>query len=185
MKIKDIIKTSSALLGKENVLGYLTDQTTFNDKFTLYEVNLFTTLLNNLLSELAGTYIPMVKTEKVNGATEVYFKNLTENAIRILDVLDFNERPVAYSLTAEKIKANSTFYYVVYEYVPTNYNLEDVIGYTAKDVSKTVLAYGLCAEFCISQARYSEALIFHDKYVNGIEKKQKRKNAKTVARLWR
>ncbi len=184
MKIKDIIKTSSALLGKENVLGYLTDQNTFNDKLTLYEVNLFTTLLNGLICELAGTYIPMIKTEKLNGETEIYFKNLTENAIRILDVLGENEKSVSYSLTAEKIKANSKCYSVVYEYVPSNYNLEDVIGYTAKDVPKTVLAYGLCAEFCISQARYSEALIFHDKYVSGIEKKQKRKNAKTVARLW-
>lgn len=184
MKVKDIIKASAMMLSKDNVVGYLTNENTNNDANTLREVNVFTTLLNCLLNELAGTYIPMKKTEKIDGKLEVEFKDLSENVVKIVEVLGENEERVIYEQKTQKLIAYAPCYYVTYEYVPSYYSLSDTIGYTHKDVSKTALSYGLCSEYLISEARYKEAMVFHEKYVEAIKNIQKTKNKKTVARKW-
>ena len=184
MKVKDIIKTAGTLLSKDNVVGFLIDENTNNDKNTLRDVNVFITLLNCLLCELAGTYIPMKKVENLNGETQIFFKNLSENVVRILSVFKKDGEKISYKQDVEKIQTSSPAYYIEYEYMPAYYDLNDVIGYSHKDVSKTVLAHGLCCEYLLSEARYSEAMIFHEKYVNGIASHKKCKNSKTVARVW-
>jgi hypothetical protein len=184
MKVKDIIKTSATLLAKDNVVRYLATENSEVDTNTLREVNVFTTLLNCLVSELAGTYVPMKKTEEIGEKNEILFKDLSENAIRIIDVLDKDKNSISFAQYTDKIKTTSLIHYVVYEYIPTQFGLNDSLSYTSKDVSKIVLAYGLCAEYCITEARYDEAMVFHEKYIEGIKSRNKTKNGKVVARVW-
>ena len=184
MKVKDIIKISATLLAKDNVAGYLTTEGAQADKNTLREINVLITLLNGLLTELASTYVPMQKIEQTGGATEIEFCNLSENAIRIIDAQDKDKNSINYVHHTKSIKTSSPCYYLVYEYIPTQYDLEDSIGYDPKDITETIIAYGLCAEYCITEARYSEAIVFHEKYVEGIKSRKQTKNGKTVARQW-
>ena len=177
MKIKDIIKASATLLGKENVLSYLGDASSAN-KETLSEVNVFTNLANLLLVELACSYIPMQKTEDVNGQLEIAFNDLSEKVVKVIDVLGCFGKSINYLVKTDRIVCSENPISVVYQYLPSNYALTDDIAYTEKDVSVSVLSYGLCAEFCITEARYEEAIFFHEKYILGLEKLKKQKIAK-------
>ncbi len=184
MKVKDIIKISATLLGKDNVVTALAMPLDFADNTTLREINAFTTLLNSMLIELASTYVPMLKTEEVGGVTEIVFKNLSENAIRIVEALDKDKNSISYTQKPDALKTKTPCYYLVYEYIPAQYDLEDSVGYTQNDITETIIAYGLSAEYCISEARYLEAVAFHEKYLEGIKSRSKIQNGKTVARKW-
>jgi hypothetical protein len=73
---------------------------------------------------------------------------------------------------------------VEYRYRHTNYGLEDTIDYTEKDVSSTILAYGLAAEFALAEGDFDRACTMHDRYVEGVHAICKPKNRNTKARAW-
>ena len=184
MKVKDIIKTSATLLGKENVVKYLTDENQETDLITLSEVNTFVTLLNTLLEELASGYIPMVKTEDIGGKQKVAFSDLTEKILKIVAFYNANGNEVSYTQNTDHAIVYGYAETISYEYLPSSYGLNDVIGYT-KEITVLSLAYGLAGEFCITQGRYEEGVFFHQKFVDSIENVKKIKGKTMAVRVWR
>ena len=74
MSIKEILKNAALLLGRDNVIDYCNGVTVNDD--TLRTVNNMTGLINLVLSELACTYIPMVKRETVRTSNvKIYYKD--------------------------------------------------------------------------------------------------------------
>ena len=183
MSIKDIVKNAALLLGRENVVDYFNGGSA-NDE-TLRIVNNMTGLINLVISELACTYIPMVKKEKVNVSRgKVYYKDLTENALQILNVFDERGNEVYYEISAEYLTVSNGTVVVEYEHSPHNYGLDDQIGYDEKTVCANVLAYGLCAEFCISEGRFEQAVMWHKRYVDALYEICTPKNTRVKQRRW-
>jgi len=185
MNIKEILKITAVLLNRENVIGYLNGNVNSISNETLVTVNNMTSLANLVINELSTTYIPMVKIEKVNSsAGKVEHKQLSERVLKIINVYDQSMNNCSFTVTAEYLKVNKSVVNVEYEYLPSNYGLDDEIGYNEKDVSPRVLAYGVCAEFSISEGRFDEAVLWHKRYVDAVSEICLPKNTTLKQRSW-
>ena len=187
MSIKEIIRITALLLGRENVINYLDGN--YNEEQVgadcFRTVNTLTDLANLVINELCATYIPMVKVEDVKAIDgRVYYKDLTERAIKIRAVYGADGRELDYTTTAEYIYINYPEVAVEYNYVPENYGLEQSIGYTDKDISARVIANGVAAEFCITEGRFDEAVTFHKRYIDMLSDICLPKNVLTKKRRW-
>ncbi len=183
MNVKEIIKISCLLLNKQNVLDYLSGGSP--DSATLSTVANMSSLCNLVINELACTYVPMTKQEKVNFQSgKVYYTDLTERAVRIIDVTDTNGNSTPYQVTAEYVKCNYNASNIEYEFIPPNYDLEDEFSFSNPKVNARVLAYALCAEYCITEARFDEAVTWHKRYVDEICEICFPKNKSIKQRSW-
>lgn len=183
MTVKDIIKNASAMLYREDVLSYLNNETENIGEDTLPTVNVMTNLLNLVVGELAGTFIPMVKREKVTTKNEkITYASLNERCIRVIAVYDLEGNELSMSRTPEYIKVYQDKVIVEYEYSPPMYDLESEIGYKESDITMTALSYGLCAEYSISIGNFEQAVMWHERYVNSIAEQRKIKNSRIKER---
>lgn len=185
MTVKEVLKTVSAMIGREDAISYLNGSTLGVGEETAPTVNLMANLLNLVISELSATFIPMIKTETVttqNG--KVFYASLKENAVRIIKVYDADGKELSIKSNAEYLETEKNTVTVEYEYAPTSYGLTDTIGYTEKEVSLSTLAYGVVAEYSISQGNFDEAVMWHKRYVDSVSQMRKLKNVTVKGRYF-
>ncbi len=184
MTIKEIISTASTVLGRQDVYNHL-NKTPSNDQETLKTLDTMVNLVNMVISELAGTFIPMVKIEKISSnSTKFYYTDLSEKPLEILCVYTENGSPATYNQTAEYLQTNNFSAIVEYSYAPPKYNINSQIGYKEEQISSSTLVYGLLAEYCIVIGAFDEAVMWHDRFVDGVKEKRKVKNSKIKGRCW-
>ncbi len=184
MTIKEIIDATANVVGRKDVSEYL-NLGKEGSEDTLLTVNKLVGLLNMIISELAGTFIPMIKSESVSAKNgRIYFTDLSCKALEILKVLLPNGTELNYSQNAEFISVPADNVIIEYSYVPPAYDLTSTIGYTEKEISKSTLIYGLCAEYCICTGAFDEAVLWHDRYVDAVKETRKVKNSKIKGRCW-
>lgn len=186
MTIKEIIKTAAVLLGEDELYKELTSgEETAIDAEVLSEINLFAQLSNLLIDELSATYIPLKKEEKVYTSDgKIRYGDLKENAVKILGVYDrYGEKALFTQFTEYMITAAGELT-VSYAYTPSTLGLNDKTGYSERDVSVCVLAYGVAAEYCLNKGRFDEAMFWRKRYSDGVEAFCLPKNVKTKRRGW-
>ena len=173
MKIKDVVKTTALLLGKEKLYMALLSEngidSTDNEILALADV--MTRLSNLVITELATSYILMKKREKVNfvgGA--INYSNLSETPIKILGVYDANGNSYTFTVHPDRLTAPTNCAIIEYAYKPANYDLDSVIGYNESDLSLRTLALGLAAECCIVEGRFDEAVMWHKRFEESVER---------------
>ena len=107
MKLSEIVAAAATLLGREEINEYLLDTTTENvSATTLAEVDTMTRLANLVLNELAGSYIPMVCTEKVTPVNgRVYYSELDRKILKIRGVYDDYGRKLFFVVHPEYLHA--------------------------------------------------------------------------------
>lgn len=185
MTVKEILLSCATCLGREEIIKYLSDTSSDADTQTISAVSNMVSLLNMVLCELATSFIPMVYSEKISFYKGSYkISSFKKNAIEIIELLDDYGQKVDYKIVGENILSNVSKANVTYQYLPENYGLDDVIGYAEKDVSKMTLTCGLAAEFSISEGSFSEAVMWHKRYVEGVNSIFKPRNVKTKSRYW-
>ena len=64
MTIKEIVSTASNILGRQDVYNHL-NKTPSTDEDTLKTAEIMLNLINMVIGELAGTFIPMIKRESL------------------------------------------------------------------------------------------------------------------------
>lgn len=169
MKIKDIIKLASTYLNREEILSYLDGNTDSADENLLIQLDTFTRCANIVISELASTYLPLIKNEEFTTEFgKAYYKDFTERALSIKGVYDSKMKEVDYSVRTEYIETNVKKGVVCYQYVPGNYGLDDDIGYTEKDITPRILCFGVLGEFCLTERRFDESVMWRNRYVDEI-----------------
>lgn len=186
MTVKEVLKTTATLLGREDVSGYLNDPMVEVGDDTLSALNILVGLVNLVVSELSGTYIPLVKTETVpveNG--RVYFTALSETALKIQRVFSGAGKQIDYGYHPEYIIVDGENQVIVeYEYQPSNLGLEDSVGYNERQVSKRVIAYATAAEFCLTEGSFDKAVLWHERYCEEIKAICFPVNSKIKQRSW-
>lgn len=181
MTIKNIIKLTAILLGRENVVDYL--QTGDGDTQTLYQVDVMTRCANVVLNELACTYAPMVICEIVNTKNgRIYYSEFKEVLRKIRRVTGLNGKDASFEKHTEYLSVKEPCVTVEYEYVPCNYGTDDIVGYSETSVPTRIIAYGTCAEYCLTERAFDDAVIFHKKYTDGIAEICSPKNIKIKER---
>ena len=168
--------------------GYYNDGTEISAE-TYEKLNIFVNLTNLVINELACTYVPMVIEEQlsfVNG--KAFYKDFSKKAVKILGVKDMSGVELEFVDKAEYLQVpfsvNQTLI-VEYQYSPDNYYILDKIGYTEKDISARVIAYGVASEYFINQGNFEQAVIYHKRYVDEISLLTLPKNSKIKQRRWR
>ena len=191
MKVKDVIKISAMLLANEQVVNYLgekgcsTTNQTETSQLVLCDVDLFTRLTNLVISELAGSYIMMKKTQTLTANKgKIYYKDLNEKVLKILAVKDTLGKEIAFKDKFEYAEISAEKAVVTYAYMPANYDISSEIGYSEEQVQPKLLAMGVCAEYCVVKGRFDEAVMWHERYVQAISEKCLPKNKKVKERSW-
>ncbi len=183
MKIKDIIKTVSTYISREDVVNYLNDETSEVSKSTLETVDLLTRLANLVITELAEGMIVMKKTEKTDGFSSVKYSELTFQPLDVISVGDINGKPLSFTKSAYGVSSSSGgIYSVMYSYLPPNYDLNENIGEFEKNVSQSMLSYGVIAEYLLTQGRFDEAVMWNKRYNECIDNLCLPKNSNIKAR---
>ncbi len=183
MKISDVVKTTATFLAREDVVDYLsnTDNAQTSNE-TLETVQLLTRLTNLVIRELAEGLIVMKKEVILNGQTSVKFIDLDIAPLDLLAVYGKDGERLEYSLTSYGVEARNPMYKLEYSYLPENYGLTDDIGIFDKPVTVGTLTYGVLAEFCITQARFDEAVMWNERFVELVHSLVKPKNGRIKGR---
>ncbi|MBQ3116193.1 MAG: hypothetical protein IJC07_04115 [Clostridia bacterium] len=185
MTVKEIIKTTAILLGREDVTDYLDNKVAECGEETSRTIGVLIELVNLVVGELASTYIPAVKTEEVKFVcNKAYYGDFTERVIKVLSVTDRQGKDVDVVQDVEFLSAPLSIAFIEYEYLPKNFGLDDEICYTEKDVAPHVLAHGVLAEYAITQGSFDEAVMWHKRYVDGVEAICLPKNVTAKRRRW-
>ena len=170
MKLKDVVKLSAIYLGREGVVNYLDSNGvgTYSGD-VISDVDTLTRCANMVVSELACSYIPLKSKEVVVSEDgKVSFTDLTETALKIIGVYDENGEEVPYEIFPEYIKTDKSTVKVEYEYLPSNYGLTDNLGYTERQVPSRILAYGVTAEFCLTERSFEESVLWRKRYTDAV-----------------
>ena len=184
MTIKDIIKISATYLGKNNVIGYLSENSgNYGD--AVVQIDNLTRCANLVIGELAASYFPMEKSEnKVSENGRVPFSSFTEEVTRVMDVCDLNGGKVSYKVKPLFIEVDCPSVVVKYRYLPSNYGLTDAIGYNETQVSARIIAYGVCSEYSIIERNFDESIAWRNRFNEEIKKLILPKNGTAKKRSW-
>ncbi len=181
MKVKDVIKISATHLNMPTIVKYCNDGGTIDNEL-LKEVEKLTLLTNLVVTELAETYIPAVKLERVvPHANRVNFSALTFRPIKIIGVFDYQGREIDYTLSAEYVEGDGIDM-ISYQYIPEIKEFEDTLDYNESQTSSALLALGLSAEYCLTIGRFDEAVMWRKRFVEGVKEKIRPKNRKIKGR---
>ena len=184
MTIKDIIKTAAVLMNLTDVVEYLGDNAAAPASATLARADALTRLANLTVSELAATYAPMVCAEEVETADgKIVFANLSHNITKILSVKNQFGQDAEFKIYPEYLKVFGGRFTVEYEYAPANYGLNDSVGFNGK-ITAALLGYGVAAEYCITEGRFEEAVLWRKRYTEGVERAVLPKSAVAKGRCW-
>jgi hypothetical protein len=182
MLIKDIILVASSLINRQDVKVYLEEEKA-SDYSTLNTVNNLLCCANLVINELACTYIPMIKTEKIATVDgKIYYSSLSETPLEIKDVFDDYGNSLLYIVHHEYVDVGLNEVNVEYKYLPTNYAINEKIGYEERQVSARVLAYGVCSEFLLMEKAFDESIMWHERYMQELSFICTPKNAKIKGR---
>lgn len=189
MKLYDIINLSANIVGQTNVVNYVkgvaSNTNPTADAETLADVDLFTTLANLVIRELAGTYIYMKATQNfTTNNKRIAYSSFTVSPVEILAVYDANGISVSYKENREYLEVAFSSVSVEYAYIPSNYSLSQEIGYSEKEISITALSFGVAGEYCLATGRFDEAVMFRKRYSDAIEQFCLPKNRKVKRRGW-
>lgn len=196
MTIKDILETAATLLNLTDCTEYFTatdaeaTQSGESAANTLAtdvppKIDLLTRLANLVISELASSFVPMTCAEEAeteNG--KIVFADLAHNITRVLSVKNEFGQDAEFKLYPEYIKVFGGRYTVEYEYLPENYAMGDTVGFKDGKITAALLGYGVAAEYCITQGRFEEAVLWRKRYSYGVERAALPKNSAIKGRCW-
>ncbi len=184
MILKDVLKTAAVFLNLTDVTEYIDGTSATPTQTTLAAVDSLTRLTNLVISELAASYSPMVCSETVATTDgKIIFADLSHNVTRILSVKNQFGQDAEFKLYPEYLKAFGGEYSVEYEYAPENYGMSDTVGFNAK-ITAALLGYGVAAEYCVTQGRFEEAVLWRKRYTFGVERVVLPKSATVKGRCW-
>ena len=170
MKIKDIITATAALLNQHDVIGYLEETVNDPSAETLSKIDLEMRLLNLVLSELAAGYVPMVYKEEMTAENgKIEYADLKYSATRILSIEDASGEKASYVQHPSYIEICDGVYTVEYEHSPASFALEETVN-MGERILPSLIAYGVAAEYCITQGRFEEAVMWRKRYSEGVER---------------
>ncbi len=190
MTVKDILINTAILLGREDIIDYFGEQARIGEE-TYPDVLFLIKIIGLVVSELSGTYFPLVYRQDVSFSNgEFAYSELEKKAVKIIDVCDCLGNKVNYVEDVEQIRlvdknSGSTKLTIVYQYLPEEYYEDSEIDYKEKDIPARVIAYGVAAEYCISKSMFEQAVMHHKRYTFALQEIKSPKNVKIKGRSFK
>jgi hypothetical protein len=169
MIIKDVIKLSATFLGRENVVRYLETEEQTSDLNLLATVDTLTRCANLVINELAVSYVPMLKKERVKAkGGRVFYSDLSERVLEIMGAFDLDGNQIYFKQSPEYIETSYDEYMVEYACLPLNLGINDKTGYDEGRLPARVIAYGVTAEFCFTEHAFDESVLWHNRFTGAL-----------------
>ncbi len=184
MTVKEILIKSATLIGREDVVSYLANDAEASEA-TVNTVNIMVRLLNLVVNELASSFVPMIATERISAVDrKISYATLSNNPREILNAYGAFGSDCLLKVTHAFAVVGEDAVDLEYSYFPPQLTLTDDVGYFERDIPSRVIAYGLCAEYAVSQGCYKDAVCWHERFCGGIAEFCPPKNKKIKGRNW-
>lgn len=179
MLVKELIKTVALLVGDVNLNNYI--DTKLGSEQSANEYQCLITMVNLVVNETMG-FIPLVTEEEISVADgKVYYKDLQKKAIQINQITNELGEKLSFTQKLDYVEVDKSAKIINYIYAPETLTEESEIPYQEKDISSSVIAYGVTANYCIYQNRFDEATLWNERYVLGVKEFSSKKTTETNA----
>ena len=189
MTVREVLINTGILIGRQDIVSYFGEQINVGDE-TYEDVTFLLKIINLVVSELSATYLPLISKQFVTFYDGLLsYDELYGKVVKIINVYDRAGKNVDFIDGAEEIllKDNNSYaeLFVEYQYLLEEYTEESEIGYQERDIPARVIAYGVAAEYCISQGKFDEAVMHHKRYMSALQEMKGIKNVKIKGRSFK
>ncbi len=182
MRVNNIIKQVATYLQLSNVLDADLDDYENLDLQTKKDINLILSSMNEVLSDIATDYLPLVYCEEIEVEnSEFEFSNLTKPFYKLQKI----ETKKPYNIELETLYIANGKYKIHYQFLPDIFELGDEI--TDFDSRLTIFAvcYGVASEFCLISGNYSESELWNSRFESAMDiAKRQNKVFSLKSRRW-
>ena len=179
MKLKEVIEICLTYLGDE-------DPTISSSTKTTAKIKLLVRCANMVIKEIASDYLPLTANKACTVKDgEVEYSTLDYRVKEVLSVKS-NGVEVEWSAKPSKLIVKSEGEVdIKYSYLPTDVDLDDECDVDVR-VSPVCLAMGTCAEYCVIEGNYEQAVMMNDKFMDSIAIACRNNREKKIkGRVWR
>lgn len=171
MQVKEILKITCSLLGKEELLNtvYFDEQANNLTDENTKELNKMLECLNIVNEEIALCYLPLLNQKEVtftNGKIKI--SDIDENIFSIVGIKNKLGNSLKFKYLKDEIVCLTTNAIVTYKVRPSiltlNQNAEDFSG----RLTARILAYGVASEYCYAEMLYDDATIWENRFKNAL-----------------
>jgi len=171
---KDILKLSATLLGLDDVISYLSGDTTETPPpEVLTKINELIVFTNYVIREITKEYYPLSHREKItsDNQCQIYFSNLSKKAISINDIKNESNLSVTFNIYPDYIKVGTPNkeYEIFYNYIPETIKTFDQNIVLPFGLDFFVICYGVASEYALAKLLYSEADMWESKFKKSLE----------------
>ncbi|MGN0771845.1 MAG: hypothetical protein ACI4MI_04600 [Christensenellales bacterium] len=178
MKLKEVIEICLTYLGDE-------DPTISSSTKSTPKIKLLVRCANIVIKEIACDYLPLTDNKTCNVSNgEIEYAALNHRVKEILGITS-NGSAVDFECLPSKVTVSCEGQVdVKYNYVPADIDLDDECE-TDVRVSPVCLALGTCAQYCMIEGLYEEAVMMNDKFMDSLAVACRNNREKRVkARYW-
>lgn len=200
MKLREIIKLSSIMLGLDDILTMeelynasfdITDEDSYlQDKEETNAVNVRNLILlvrcfNLAYSEIATDYVPLKFKETIE-VTSGYINldDLKKKFYKLINIENIKNKKTEYEMYSNKIYLENGTYVVTYNYIPEFATLNTELETFDGKILDRVFAYGLNKEYCYISGLYSEAESWKNKFEDSLKLVLLKQNFTLKKRRW-
>ena len=170
MLVSDVIGQALAFLDMEEYLEKFNAGGDVADEEYTRAVSALVHCFNAVEDELARGYFPLTCSEQITVSEgRFYYTSLTRTPVKILRLLN-DGRDERFVTEPEYLAAADGEYTVEYAYCPLTKSLGDSSDYDESKVGSRLIAYGICAEYCLITGAYEASECWEARYVRETER---------------
>lgn len=179
MKLKEVIEICLTFLGDE-------DPTISSSTKTTAKIKLLVRCANIVIKEIACDYLPLTESKVCtvkDGAVEY---TLLDHRVREILGVKSKGNKTNWEALPSKLKIDDEGEVEIkYSYLPADIDLEEECDVDVR-VSPVCLALGTCAEYCLIDGAYEQAVTFNDKFMDSLAIACRNNREKKIkGRVWR
>lgn len=188
MKIRDITRLANIMLGGKICETAFTKDAVDEDLATLLssDKNLISLIecTNLVLCELAEEYLPLTTKETLFVNEIVPYTQFCKSPLQIISAYQNGNIKYVYRPNGVDFGVTGNVD-VEYSYRPENKEFLDEVEIGSGQLSERILAYGVCAEYCLLSGDYEESQIWDKRYKDNLLGALSKKSEMTVKnRKW-
>lgn len=181
MYIKQIVIAAAILLNKLNVVKYIEKKQVDGDAKEMTDK--LTRLVMLVIGELSMQGIYVIKTQNFSAIDgKVQYTALRSKPHKILKIEDAEGNEYPFETFAEYFLTDKRASSITYAYGIQNETLDSEIIFSDYQITESIIANAVAAEYLLTVNEFESAVTFHDKFVKGVEGIKTVKNTKVKER---
>ncbi len=166
MKVNQVLSLSCDFLGLDEVKKYIDSGE--GTELEKNKLNKLVNCLNSAYEEAVTEFLPIFVHEFFETKDgQIKFSQFAYPLSSIHSVKDVYGRKIKHTICADSVFVNAKRVWVCYQTQPEILNKDDEKSVM---ISERILSYGTTREYLFLQGQSDEALLFHKRFVRGLEK---------------